>query len=110
GPGARVWQSQQPTLIPIPETGTLVPALEFIRSLGQKMTAWLPLTTAHARIGVLTFGSSSETEYPTDAIAFMEQVAAHVAVAVDNAINFDRARLLTAELRVERDRLRLLLE
>jgi formate hydrogenlyase transcriptional activator len=110
GPAARVWQSQQATVIPIPPTGTLVTALDFIRSFGQKITCWLPLTTAQARVGVLTFGSSRETEYGTDAIAFMEQVAAHVAVAVDNAINFDRARQLTGELRVERDRLQLLLE
>ena len=65
---------------------------------------------AHARIGVLTFGSTSATDYSKGAIAFMEQVAAHVAIAVDNAINFDRARQLTAELRAERDRLQLLIE
>jgi hypothetical protein len=38
--------------------------------------------------------------------AFMEQVAAHVAVAVDNVINFDRSRKYEQELTVERDRLR----
>src|SRR6185295_6406468 len=54
GPAAKVWQSQQAAVIPIPETGTLLPALEYIRELGQKVTCWLPLTTAHARIGVLT--------------------------------------------------------
>jgi formate hydrogenlyase transcriptional activator len=40
----------------------------------------------------------------------MEQVAAHVAIAMDNAINFDGAQRLQGELREERDRLRLLLE
>ena len=40
----------------------------------------------------------------------MEQVAAHVAIAVDSAINFDDAQRLQGELREERDRLRLLLE
>ena len=110
GPAARVWQSQQATVIPIPPTGTLLPALEFIRGLGQKVTCWLPLTTARSRVGVLTFGSSRDSDYEPDAIAFMEQVAAHVAVAVDNAANFDRSRQLAGELRIERDRLRLLLE
>src|SRR5262245_51374408 len=110
GPAARVWQSQQATVIPIPPTGPLVPALDFIRGLGQKITCWLPLTTANARVGVLTFGSSCETDYGEDAIAFMEQVAAHVAVAVDNAINLDRAETLARELAIERDRLQLLLE
>jgi formate hydrogenlyase transcriptional activator len=110
GPAARVWQSQESTIIPIPATGALPPALEFIRSLGHRVTCWLPLTTTHARIGVLTFGRTSAVEYSKDAIAFMEQVASHVAIAVDNAINFDRARQLAGELRVERDRLQLLLE
>jgi formate hydrogenlyase transcriptional activator len=40
----------------------------------------------------------------------MEQVAAHLATAVDNAINFDDAQRLQGELGEERDRLRLLLE
>jgi formate hydrogenlyase transcriptional activator len=110
GPAARVWQSQESTVIDIPETGELVPALDYIRSLGQKVTCWLPLTTVHRRLGVLTFGSAFANHYPKDAVAFMEQVASHVAIALDNAINFDRARQFSAELRVERDRLRLLLE
>jgi formate hydrogenlyase transcriptional activator len=110
GPAGRVWESQQTTVIPIPKEGKLPEALEYLRDLGQTATCWLPLTTAHARIGVLTFGSTSATDYSKGAIAFMEQVAAHVAIAVDNAINFDRARQLTAELRAERDRLQLLIE
>jgi len=110
GPAARVWQSQETTIIPIPKTGSLPAALEYMRELGHQVTCWLPLTTVHGRIGVLTFGSTCATEYPQDAIAFMEQVASHVAIAVDNAINFDRARQLAGELRAERDRLRLLIE
>jgi GAF domain-containing protein len=110
GPGAQVWQKQQPTVIPIPPDGPLGAALEYIRGLGQTVTCWLPLTTVHGRFGVLSFGSSCATDYPVDAIAFMEQVAAHVAVSVDNAINFDQARHLEQQLRGERDRLQLLLE
>jgi formate hydrogenlyase transcriptional activator len=110
GPAGRVWESQQTTVIAIPKTGPLPDALEYLRELGTTATCWLPLTTAHARIGVLTFGSTCATDYSKGAIAFMEQVAAHVAIAVDNAINFDRARQLADELRAERDRLRLLLE
>jgi formate hydrogenlyase transcriptional activator len=110
GPAAVVWQTQQPTVIPVPPSGTLVAALEYVRELGQTVTCWLPLTTVHGRLGVLSFGSSRATDYPPDAIAFMEQVASHVAVAVDNAINFDRSREFEAQLRAERDRLQLLLE
>jgi len=110
GPAAKVWQTQQPTVIPIPPDGPLGTGLEYLRGLGQTATCWLPLTTVHGRFGVLSFGSSCATDYPEDAIAFMEQVAAHVAVSVDNAINFDQARHLEQQLRGERDRLQLLLE
>jgi formate hydrogenlyase transcriptional activator len=110
GPASRVWQSQLAAVIPVPATDSLGPAMDFIRSLGQQVTCWLPLTTVHARIGVLTFASSRASDYDAETVAFMEQVAAHVAVALDNAINFDRARQLSGELRVERDRLRMLLE
>src|SRR6185369_10188220 len=110
GPAAIVWQTQVGTVVPLPADGPLVPALDFIRSLGRKVTCWLPLTTVHGRLGVLSFGSASAADYPADVMAFMEQVAAHVAVAVDNVINFDRSRKYEQELTIERDRLRLLIE
>src|SRR5262245_8733958 len=110
GPGATVWHTQKPTVIPLLPRDALSPPLDYIRSLGMTVTCWLPLTTAHGRLGVLSFGSSHANDYAPDAIAFMEQVASHVAVAVDNTLNFDRARELQTELRSERDRLRLLLD
>src|SRR5262249_4268931 len=97
GPGATVWHTQRPTVIPLSRDAT--PPLDYIRSLGMTVTCWLPLTTAHGRLGVLSFGSSHANDYAPDAIAFMEQVASHVAVALDNTLNFDRARDLEADLR-----------
>ena len=87
GPAAMAWQTQKAAVIPIPEDGPLHPVLSLIRSRGGKMTSWLPLTTAHRRIGVLSFGSRSSDVYTDDVVAFMEQVAASVAIAVDNGIN-----------------------
>lgn len=110
GPASRVWQTQQPAVIPIPPAGPLHPALEFIRSFGQTVTCWLPLTTAHGPLGVLSFGSAGATDYDVDVLVFMQQVAAQVAIAVDNTINFDQSQRYEQELREERDRLHLLLE
>jgi formate hydrogenlyase transcriptional activator len=110
GPAGKVWQTQTAAVIPIVDGELLPPALEYVRSLGATVSCWLPLTTSHARIGVLAFASSCATDYARDAVAFMEQVAANVAVAVDNAINFDEARRLERALRDERDRLHLLLQ
>jgi formate hydrogenlyase transcriptional activator len=110
GPAAIVWQTQKPDIIPIPSTGALRPALEFARAIGRQVTCWLPLTTAHGRLGVLSFGSCDPIDYAPDAMAFMEQVAAHVAVAVENASNFERLQQVREALASERDELRLLLD
>ena len=59
---------------------------------------------------MLNFGSSNTTDYSPDIVAFMEQIAAHVAVAVDNSMNFDRLQRSREELTAERDQLRLLLD
>jgi formate hydrogenlyase transcriptional activator len=110
GPAAMVWQTQQANVIALPAEGPLSPALDFIRSIGMTVTCWLPLTTARRRLGVLTFGGSSAVDYSPGAVAFMEQVAAQVAVAVENSFNFERAQEYAELLRTERDRLRLLLD
>ena len=111
GPAATVWETQAGIVLPIPDTGPLQPpGLEFIRSQGRRMSCWLPLTTAHRKLGVLSFGSRSADAYTDDILAFMAQVAAAVAIAVDNGINFDEAQRYQRELREERDNLRFLLD
>src|SRR5688572_28335809 len=111
GPAATVWETQKGIVIPIPETGPLKsPGLEFIRSQGRRVSCWLPLTTAHRKVGVLSFGSRSADAYTDDHLAFMEQVAAAIAIAVDNGINFEQAQRYQSELREERDNLRFLLD
>jgi len=110
GPAGVVWETQQAGVFPIPEEGALPAALEFLREHDYRIVCCLPLTTVHRRVGVLSFGSRNADEYGPDAVAFMEQVAAHVAVSVDNAINFDHARDYEIALRGERDRLRFLLD
>ncbi len=110
GPARSAWDTQRTSVVPMLTEALLGTGLDFIRGHGARVTCWLPLTTAHRRVGVLSFGSRDADQYGADAVAFMEQVAAHVAIAVDNAINFDAAQRLQGELREERDRLRLLLE
>ena len=110
GPAATVWETQQGAVIVIPEEGPLPPGLAFLRSQGRKVACWLPLTTAHRRVGVLAFGSQSPVPYSDDIAAFMAQIAAVVAIAVDNGINWEQAQRYQHELRDERDRLRFLLD
>src|SRR5207249_1745374 len=70
----------------------------------------LPLTTARRRIGALGFGSREPVTYTAADVAFLGEVAKLVAVAVDNALNFDGAQATQRQLSTERDHLRLLLE
>ncbi len=110
GPAAVVWETQQGTVMVIPEEGPLPPGPAFLRSQGRKVACWLPLTTAHRRVGVLAFGSRFPVPYTDDIAAFMTQIAAIVAIAVDNGINWDQAQRYERELLDERDRLRFLLD
>ena len=49
--------------------------------------------------GVLAFGSRSAVPYSDDIVAFMGQIAAVVAIAMDNGINWENARRHERDLR-----------
>ena len=87
----------------IPEEGPLPPGPAFLRSQGRKVGCWLPLTTAHRRVGVLAFGSRSPVPYSDDIVSFMAQIAAVVAIAMDNSINWDQAERYQRDLLDEPD-------
>jgi formate hydrogenlyase transcriptional activator len=83
---------------------------EILRANGIQSSCILPLFTAQRDLGGLHFGSLHKDAYsPTD-IEFMGQVARQVAVAVDNALNYEAAVAYEEQLARERDRLRTLLE
>ena len=72
-------------------------------------SCWLPLTTAQHPLGALVFGFGSPIDGDSQ-LDFMQQVAAQVAVAVDNTLNYQSAEKYQAQLARERDRLQILLE
>jgi formate hydrogenlyase transcriptional activator len=84
---------------------------ELLRKAGLGVSYHLPLTTSRSRVGELAFGfRSDEVELPDSELQFMQRVADQVAVAIENASNFDSARTAEREAARERDRSRLLLE
>src|SRR5712692_5958642 len=110
-PGGWVWQSQQPLVIPRVEDETRFPNVTpCMRELGVRSFCAVPLTTAQRRLGALGFGSLQEAAYGDADLDLLQQVAKQVAVAVDNALNFESAQSAQRQLAHERDRLRLLLE
>ena len=72
-------------------------------------SCWLPLTTAQHRLGALVFGFGSPIDVESQ-MDLMLQIAAQVAVAVDNALNSEKAEKYQRQLARERDRLQVLLE
>src|ERR1700752_1250417 len=110
-PSGVVWETQQPFIMDDIDKGAPFPALvQTLRENGVKSACSLPLTTAQRRLGVMSFGRSTPHEHTEGEIAFLPQGARQVAVAVDNALNFERAQAYQRQLAQERDRLRVLLE
>jgi len=106
-----VWQHQQPLLISdISSTMTQLPVSENVRQSGVRSACILPLTSAGRRFGALGFGSVRVATYGEADLEFLQQVANHVAIAVENALNFERARKAEQEVRRQLDRERLMLE
>jgi len=110
-PSGWVWETQQPFVWNDTVEETRFPALiQILRENGVRSACSVPLTTAQRRLGVLSFGRGKAHDYAESEIGFMQQVARQVAVAVDNALNFQRAQAYQRQLAQERDRLRVLLE
>ncbi len=106
-----VIETQQPLIVPDTAAETRWPrAMAELREHGIVSFCSLPLTTARRRIGALGFGSREPVTYPAAEVGFLGEVAKLVAVAVDNALNFDHAQATQRQLSTERDHLRLLLE
>jgi formate hydrogenlyase transcriptional activator len=109
-PSGWVFLHQQPLVIPDVRLETRWPrVMELIRRNNIVTSCWLPLTTAQHRLGALVFGFGT-APWPGDQLAFMQQVAAQVAVAVDNTLNFEKAEKYQRQMARERDRLQVLLE
>ena len=83
---------------------------EWLRDHGVFSVCVVPVTTALRKLGALAFGSRMAAAYSEIDVIFLQQVARQVAVAVDNALNFEQAQSGQQQLQNERDRLGLLLE
>jgi len=110
-PGGWAWRTQNPVVVPHVDEETRFSALiKVLRQDSVKSFCALPLTTSLRRLGALVFGSVEEHAYSESDLLFLQQVTNQVAVAVDNALNYENAQSARRDLEQERDQLRLLLE
>ena len=99
-----VYQHQQPLVIPYVDTETRFPHLMArLKQYGMQSACGLPLTTLHRRLGGLGLGSVHPNAYSEEEVCFLSLVADHVALVIDDALNFQAAQR-------EKDRLALLLD
>ncbi len=102
-PSGWVVRHQQPWVSPDVAADERFPrVLDQLRAHGIRSTCLLPLTTAQRRLGALGFGRFVPDAYGDLDFAFMRRVAGQVAVAVDNALNYERIAELTRKLEEEK--------
>jgi formate hydrogenlyase transcriptional activator len=110
-PSGWVWQTQLPFIVSDVEEEDRYP--EFmgrLREVNVRSLAILPLTTAQRRLGAMGFGRIVPERMTETVLQFMQRVASQVAVAVDNALNYENSQAYQLQLARERDRLQVLLE
>src|SRR6266850_1629104 len=110
-PSGWVWQTQESFVVSDVEEETRFPEfLKRFREHNVRSLAIIPLTTAQRRLGAMGFGRLVPQCITDTEVQFMQRVASQVAVAVDNALNFESSQVYQKQLSLERDRLRVLLE
>ncbi len=101
-----VYEHQQPLVIPFLRQETRFPQMvRFLLDNRIESTCAVPLTTAHRRLGTLGFGSGQPDAYSNEEVRLLRSVADVVALAIDDALNFEASRRAQEELQREKDRI-----
>jgi formate hydrogenlyase transcriptional activator len=106
-----VYERQEPLLKSTNEMEPCYGRLQaMLKSLYIRSICALPLTTAHRKLGAITFGSKQVDTYSPSEVRFVSQVADYIALAFDDALNFAALRRASEELQSKNGRLQLLLD
>jgi formate hydrogenlyase transcriptional activator len=85
-----VFQHQKPLMVRDTERETRFPAMmDMFRSFGIRSACAVPLTTAHRRLGSLAIASELPDAYSDEDVLFFSLVADQIALATDDALNFE---------------------
>src|ERR1700739_4317554 len=106
-----VYQNQEPMVTSLTAQDTEVCKFrEILKKYGIRSLCTLPLTTAHSKVGTLTFGSKAPDVYTAEEVHFLSVVAEQIALAFDNALHFAAAQASQQQLLKKSERVGLLLE
>jgi formate hydrogenlyase transcriptional activator len=106
-----VYQHQQCLIIPSLDAETRFPAVaEMLKNCGIRSVCTLPLTTLNHRLGGLAVGSVAADAYSSEEVSFLSLVANQVALAVDDALDFDASQHAKEVLRGSEESFRLIVD
>ena len=99
----QVWQTQKPLITGnVAEWAQLPRLIERAKAFGVQSSCTLPLTTARGRLGTLTFSCKELAAYDASDVNYLQLVANQVAVAVENALAFQKIEALKDKLAKEK--------
>jgi formate hydrogenlyase transcriptional activator len=88
-----VYRTQEIVLLGSPDGEARFPAFtQRMRESGLESLLAFPLTTAHRRLGGLILGSTFPEAYSAEEVRFCSLVADQIALALDDAVNFQASR------------------
>src|SRR5882724_7201187 len=106
-----VYQNQEPLVTSLEaQHAQFCKFQEILKKYGIRSVCTLPLTTAHSKVGTLTFASKASDIYTAEEVHFLSVVAEQIALAFDNALHFDASQASQQQLAKKNERLGLLLE
>ena len=106
-----VYQNQEPLVTSLEaQDARFSKFQEILKKYGVRCVCTLPLTTAHSKVGTLTFASKAPDVYTAEEVHFLSVVAEQIALAFDNALHFDAAQASQQQLLKKNERVGLLLE
>jgi formate hydrogenlyase transcriptional activator len=96
-----VHHHQQIVVVPSLEAETRFPhSTQRLIQAGMHSLCALPLTTAHRRLGSLVMASRMPDAYSEEQVRFLSLVAQQIAVAMDDALNFQESQRAEERLRL----------
>jgi len=107
----KVINSHQPLLVTradLEESGS--PVVQSIAAQGIQSSCLAPLIARGRAIGVISMASLRESAFAQADAELLTLIAGQIAIAVENALNFERARKAEQQARRESERVQLLLD
>jgi formate hydrogenlyase transcriptional activator len=96
-----VFKTGQPRVFSLSDLDRF-PESAFIRSRGIRSACSVPLATAHGILGVLSLGAFNDDAFSPDQFPLLTRVAGQIAIAVRNAMSYQRIEELNAQLAQEK--------